>query len=374
MCAIDTGGNAASTPARLSQSPLGPLAITLLSGFLLAGSLACSSNDKGDGTPSTAGSGASGGTGTGASGGTSAEGGTTAGGSVSAGGTAGKRPTGSFTISLNPAVEDAPAYTAVFGKVYSGPYPTDIIETLVTSDDNCKVYKYSLHACFDPSCTGEQTCVAENVCETKPVPVSVGNVNITGIGDSSLKLAVTNLNYQYPLDLPYPGVAEGEPVTLSGSGDTFDAFSVSASGVAPIDTKEASYLITSGQPLTVTWTPGASQETEITATLNVSKHGGSAGYMLCTTTDTGSLTIAADTLKALIELGVGGFPELLLKRSTHGESTVNDGKIGLEVEAVAKPALNIDGYCSCFNASDCGSCSDKTKTACDPLKRICKTP
>lgn len=374
MCAIDARGNSVATPPRPSQSLLGPLATRLLTGFVLAGSLACSSNDKGDSTPSTAGSGAGGGAGTSASGGTSAAAGTTAGGAGSAGASAGKRPSGSFTVSLNPAVEDAVAYTAIFGKVYSGPYPTDIIETVIASDDNCKVYKYSLHACFDPTCTGEQTCVAENVCEAKPVPVSVGNVNITGIGDSSLKLAVTNLNYQYPLDLPYPGVAEGEPVTLSGSGDTFDAFTVSATGVAPIATKESSYLITSGQPLTVTWTPGASQETEITATLNVSKHGGSAGYMLCTTTDTGSLTIGANTLKALTELGVGGFPELLLKRTTHGESTVNDGKIGLEIEAVAKPALNIEGYCSCFNASDCGSCSDSTKTACDPLKRICKTP
>ena len=79
-------------------------------------------------------------------------------------------------------------------------------------------------------------------------------------------------------------------------------------------------------------------------------------------------------LKALVQLGVGGFPELLLKRSTHGEATVAAGKIALEIEAVAKPALNIEGYCSCFNDSDCGSCTDKAKTSCDSLKRLCKTP
>jgi hypothetical protein len=275
---------------------------------------------------------------------------------------------------LNPAVEDSEAYTAIFGKVYSGPYPTDVIETVIANDDNCKVYRYSLQACFDPSCTGEQTCVAENVCEAKPVPVSVGDVSVAGIGDTSLKLVATNLNYQYPLDLPYPGVTEGEPVTLTGTGDTFPAFTVSATGVAPIATTESRYLIADGEPLTVTWTPGASAETEITLTLNVSKHGGSAGYVLCTTTDTGTLTIGADVLKALVDLGVGGFPELLLKRGTRGESTVAEGKIALDVEAVSKPALDIEGYCSCFNASDCGSCSDKTKTSCDPLKRICKTP
>jgi hypothetical protein len=321
-------------------------------------------------TPSAAGGGAS-------AGGTSGGGAAPATGGGSGGGTAGAAtsPFGSFTIALNPAVEDAPGYTSIFGKVYSGPYPTDVIETVIASDDNCQVFKYSMQACYEPNCTGEQTCVAENVCEAKPSPVSVGDVSITGLGDSSLKLSVTNLNYQYPLELPYPGIVEGEPVTLTGSGGGFSPFSVSAKGVAPIATTEPSYLIENDRPLTVRWTPGAaSAGAAITATLNVSKHGGSAGYMLCTTTDTGTLTITADVLKALVELGVGGFPELLLKRSTRAEAAVNGGEVALDVEAVAKPALNIDGYCSCFNDSDCGSCSDGKKTSCDSLKRLCKTP
>jgi hypothetical protein len=336
--------------------------IRLTTGFLLAGLIACSSDDKGDGAPSAAGSSAALGGGSGS-------------GSTPSGGGAANGPFGTFTIALNPAVEDAPAYTSIFGKAYSGPYPTDIIETVIASADNCKVYKYSLQACYDPSCTGEQTCVAENVCETKPSPVSVGDVSVTGLGPSPLKLSVTNLNYQYPLELPYPGITEGEPVTLTGSGGAFSAFTISAQGVAPIATSESSYLVANDQPLTLKWTPGASSvDAEVTATLNISKHGGSAGYMLCTTTDSGTLTIAADVLKALVGLGVAGFPELLLTRRTHGEATVAAGKLALDVEAVAKPPLNVEGYCSCFNDSDCGSCSDKTKTSCDSLKRICKTP
>jgi hypothetical protein len=361
------GASASPSPHPAGSLGRRPLA-RLAAGFLFAGLLACSSDDKGDSSPSAAGSTAA--AGSGATGGAGA----TSGAGATGGGSAAKGPVGRFTLSLNPAVEDAAAYTAIFGKVYSGPYPTDVIETVIGSDDNCKVYKYSLHACYDPACPGEQTCVAENVCEAKPLPVSVGDVSVAGIGDTSLKLAVTNLNYQYPLDLPYPGVTEGEPVTLTGTGDAFPAFSVSATGVAPIATSESSYLITSGQPLTVNWTPGADPATEVIATLNVSKHGGSAGYVLCKTTDSGTLTISADVVRSLVELGVGGFPELLLKRATHGESVVGAGKIGLDVEAVAKPPLDIEGYCSCFNDSDCGSCSDKTKTACDPLKRICKTP
>jgi hypothetical protein len=178
---------------------------TLATGFLLAGLIACSSDDKAGGAPSAAGSSA-------------ANGGASGSGSAPVAGSSAKGPLGTFTIALNPAVEDEPAYTSIFGKVYGGPYPTDVIETVIASDANCTVYKYSLHACYDPSCTGEQTCVAENVCEAKPSPVSVGDVSIAGVGASALKLSVTNLNYQYPLDVPYPGIAEGEPVTLTGSG------------------------------------------------------------------------------------------------------------------------------------------------------------
>ena len=354
-----------STP-RPPRPPIAPRgrpasAILLATSALIAGLIACSSSDKG----STEGQ----------SGAPSAAGGSATGGTPPVGGSSSHGPLGTFTIALNPVVEDAPAYTSIFGKVYGGSYPTEIIETVIASDSNCKVYKYSLQACYDPACTGDQTCVAENVCETKPSPVSVGDVSVEGVGPSSLKLSVTNFNYQYPLDLPYPGVTEGEPVTLTGSGGAFSAFTISAKGVAPIATSNSSYLVANDQPLTLNWTPGASSVgAEVTATLNVSKHGGSAGYMQCTTTDSGTLTIAADVLKALVGLGVGGFPELLLIRRTHGEATVAAGKIALVVEAVAKPALNIEGYCSCFNDSDCGSCTDKKKTSCDSLKRLCKTP
>ena len=354
-------------PRRRTSSRGWPVPVsTLASVALIGGLMACSSSDRGNGGAQSGAPSAAGG---------SAAGGASAGGTAAVAGSSAKGPLGTFTIALNPAVEDAAAYTSIFGKVYSGPYPTEIIETVVASDSNCTVYKYSVQACYDPSCTGDQTCVAENVCEAKPSAVSVGDVSVDGVGPSSLKLSVTNNNYQYPLDLPYPGVTEGQPVTLTGAGGALSAFTVSAKGVAPIATSESSYFVSNDQPLTLNWTPGASSAgAEVTATLNISKHGGSAGYMQCTTTDSGTLTIAANVLKKLVELGVGGFPELLLVRSTHGEATVTAGKIALEVQAVAKPALNIDGYCSCFNNSDCGSCTDKTKTSCDSLKRLCKTP
>lgn len=357
----DLTGRAPRPPISPCGLPVSPFA----TGVLIVALIACSS-DKGShdaesGAPAADGGGAAG----------EASAGSTA----PVGGNSSKGLLGTFTVALNPAVEDAPAYTSIFGKVYGSTYPTSIIETVIASDSSCKVYKYSIQSCYEPRCTGDQACVAENVCEAKPSLVSVGDVRVEGVGPSSLKLSATNNNYQYPLDLPYPGITEGQPVTLTGSGGAFSAFTVSANGVAPIATTASSYLISNDQPLTLNWTPGASSVgAEVTVTLNISKHGGSAGYMQCTTTDSGALTIAADVLNELVGLGVAGFPELLLIRSTHGEATVAAGKIALDVQALAKPALDIEGYCSCFDDSDCGSCTDKTKTSCDSLRRVCKTP
>jgi hypothetical protein len=335
----------------------------------LASALAACSSEGGDGDDSqnSAGSAAGGRAGAG--------GAAPTGGSSSPGGSSSSGLLGTFLVALNPAIEDEPPYTSILGKVYGAPYPTDVIETVIASDSSCKVYKYSLQACFEPQCTGSQTCVAMNVCESKPSSVSVGDVSVEGVGPSPLKLTAVNNSYQYPLDLPYPGVTEGQPVTVAASGGAFSAFTISAKGVAPVELDKSSYSVSSNQPLTINWTPGASSAgAELALTFNISKHGGSAGYMKCITEDSGALTIPANLLKELLGLGVAGFPELLVTRSTSAEATVSAGKIALEVQALAKPALNIEGYCSCFNDSDCGSCTDKTKTSCDSVRKLCKAP
>jgi len=281
---------------------------------------------------------------------------------------------GTFQLLLNPKVVDTEPYTSIFGTVYGSPYPTDVIETSIASNTSCNVYRYSRQSCTSPTCTGSQACVSTNVCKDKPSLVSVGDVTLTGVGDSQLKLTAINNNYQYPLELPYPGFAEGSTVTLNAAGGALSPFTLSAKGVAPLATKEASYLIASGKDLSVEWTPGANTEAKISISLNISKHGGSAGYMRCETTDSGSFTIPANLLKALTDLGVAGYPELLLVRSTRTETSIAAGKVAFEIAAPAKPALNVEGYCSCFDSSECGSCSDSTKTVCDSVKKLCHAP
>src|SRR5262245_52989695 len=99
-----------------------------------AAALGCSS-DSND-PPAATGGGSStptGGSGTGGSPSSS-------GGSASATGGTSSDPdaiVGTFTVTLNPASELMDAYTSVIGKVYSGAYPTDVIETPLASGGGC---------------------------------------------------------------------------------------------------------------------------------------------------------------------------------------------------------------------------------------------
>jgi len=281
---------------------------------------------------------------------------------------------GTFAVTLNPADASMDAYTSVIGKVYSAAYPTDVIETPLETGNGCTTYKFSRQACIDVTCTGSQVCAAPEVCRDVPRLVGVGKATITGIEPGTLSLSAVNNNYQYPADIAYPGFAEGATITLSAEGDFYPAFEVSTSGVAPVVLQGDAYLLAPGKSLTVEWEPGANTDADVSIVLNISKHGGSAGYMRCDTTDTGSLTIPAEPLQALIDLGVAGFPALTFTRRTRGETAVAGGKIALDVAAEAHPKLEVEGYCSCFNDGDCGSCSDGTKTVCDSVRKLCNAP
>ena len=282
---------------------------------------------------------------------------------------------GTFSVTLNPPVGDStPAYTSISGKVYSGEYPTDVIETPVTTAGGCTTYEFSRQPCLDVACTSSQVCAGPDDCRERPRLVGVGNVAVSGIGAGTLALTMVNNNYQYAGDIPYPGFDAGAEISLTAFGGHYPMFTVSTTGVAPVSLSKDEYLLSSGEPLLVEWEPGTNEDAEVAVILNISKHGGSAGYMRCDTDDSGSLTIPAGPIQSLIDLGVAGFPQLTLTRRTRGEAAVPGGKVALEVAAEAIPMLAVEGYCSCFDAGDCGSCSDPTKTACDPLRRLCNAP
>jgi hypothetical protein len=356
--------------------------------FVITGlTFACSSSDE-KASEGTGGTGV-GGTSTGTTGTrTTSTGTTSTGGTANQGGegTGGSKTTstvavspsavvGSFSLRLNPAVEDQPAYDQIIGTNYAWEFPTDVTETVKIKNADCAVYTFGLQFC-DPTCaSGEEVCIGNNTCRAKPEQVSVGDVTIEGVGDTTLKLKNANNTYQYVGAITYPGFNAGDAIQLSATGDFYPAFSVEAKGVEPIALTKTSYEMSAKSDLVIEWTPSPANASEpIEVLLNISKHGGSYGYLKCAVADTGKLTIPADQIAALMKLGVSGFPSLLVTRSSIGKATLEKGVITFDVTSIAKPALNIEGYCSCFDSSECGSCSDSTKTACNTTTKLCYAP
>jgi hypothetical protein len=341
-------------------------------GLLLGTTVAaCSEKAPADPAPASGGAG-------GAQGGSGGSTGGTGGASAGSGGStpSGDALLGIFSVALHPADEDSPTpFTTVSGVAYSGGYPTDVIETPVASEGGCTTYKFSRHSCSSPTCTGAQVCAGLNDCRAAPDLVSVGTVTVDGIGASPLSLAEINNKYQYAgPDIAYPGFESGAPLSLSATGGFYPAFTVATTGVAPITLSETTFELASGTPLLVEWEPGGNADAIVSVSLNISRHGGSAGYLECKVSDTGSLTIPAVPITRLIELGVAGYPQLTLMRSSRAEAPVPGGKIVLESTAVAIPTLTVEGICSCFDSADCGTCEDSTKTACDSVRKVCLAP
>jgi hypothetical protein len=323
-----------------------------------AATLACSSEDD----PS------------GASGGQAGSGGSSGAASAGGGNAATNASLGSFSVTLNAAIETTPAYTAVLGKVYSGEPPREEIETPIASANGCTAYKYSLHACIETQCSSSQRCVGPEQCRDVARLVSVGAVSIAGFDAGPLTLTATNNNYQYAGEIAYPGFADDAALTLSAAGDHYPAFSITSTGVAPILLRAETYAVVPGAPLAVEWEPGQNSDARVSIVLNMTRHGGSAGFLECDVADTGSLTIPANVLSALVDLGVAGFPQFVATRYTQGVAAVAGGQIALKVSSVALAELGVEGLCSCFDSSDCGSCGDATKTSCDANRRLCVAP
>jgi hypothetical protein len=329
--------------------------------LLLAAMVACSSE-----SPLGAAAGSGGSPGGSGSGGAAGLGGA---------GTSGDAVLGTFTVALNPAVDQSiSAFTTVSGSAYSGEYPTDVIETPVASEGGCTTYQFSRHDCSNPVCTGGQKCAGPEECREAPELVDVGTVTVEGIGGTPLTLSAINKKYQYPLDLPYPGFDEGANLTLSASGGFYPPFTVTTTGVAPVALRAETFELASGTPLLVEWEAGSNAAARVSLSLNISRHGGSAGYLECEVTDTGSFTIPAGPITRLIELGVAGFPQLTLTRSTQAEVAVSGGKIALRSVGTAVPTLTVEGVCSCFDSTDCGACDDTARTVCDSVRKVCLAP
>jgi hypothetical protein len=274
-------------------------------------------------------------------------------------GTAGTAPElyGYFNVTLNPALEEtnSPPSTSFVGKLFAGPSPSPMAWVQKMEAGGCKLYTPNVVFCEQP-CTGGAVCTADDTCTPYPMVQTVGTVTLTGLGPSAISMEPKANNYQPPAGttLPYPPCAAGAELKLSAAGGSYPPFTLSARCIEPLELAEGVH-ITKGQPIALSWKPGASSvKSNVNVLLDLSHHGGSKGKIECDVPDNGALSIPAPMVDALVELGISGFPTVIVTRQLDGGAA--DGgpaHVFLRLSAPYHRTIEIPGLVSCNEDTQC---------------------
>ncbi|HYP77153.1 MAG TPA: hypothetical protein VER12_14390 [Polyangiaceae bacterium] len=267
---------------------------------------------------------------------------------------------GSFQVKLTPASDLGPAATSIVGRIYDAPTPVTTRWEEPQLDGNCTLTTPRVPFCSTP-CGGSAACVEDDTCVAYPTAHGAGVVTMTGLqttnGSTPLELKLVGTTYQAPPSIPlaYPPFAEGDAVTLTAAGDYFPAFGLSSRGIAPLALTESELALKSGQSLTLNWTKGTQGAASIHVKLDISHHGGSKGQIECDSSDSGALTVSAALIGKLLNLGVAGFPSVIVTRHLVDSTVIPAGRVELEISSSVEQAVTIDGLVSCTDKADCPS-------------------
>ncbi len=274
---------------------------------------------------------------------------------------------GTFQAMLVPPVPasggqpETPGFTTFVGKVYTGATPSQLVWELAQTAGDCRLVTPRVPFC-NTSCGGSAVCVENDTCQPYPSARSVGTVKVTGMRTSTgaTEVSMTPIANGYQpsgtVELAYPAFSEGDDVRLEASGDAYPAFSLSAKGIRPLQLTSTSLTLERNKALTVTWTaPGQAGLAKAYVKLDISHHGGTRGMIECETADTGSLQLTADLITRLLDLGVAGFPTIILSRKAIGSTVIAPGRVELVLASEVEQPVIIPGLASCSEDTECPS-------------------
>ena len=249
--------------------------------------------------------------------------------------------------------------TVQIGKIYDGPSPAQIVWEDGEASGACRLRTPRVPFCSTP-CGGSAVCVEDDTCAPYPKagsagPVTVSGVALAGGADTFTMDAIAN-NYQPPAyaALLYPGFAEGDTIRLAADGDVFGAFAVHARGIDPLSLTSEDVALAADTAVTLTWTPAAAPAlASVHVKLDISHHGGTRGMIECEGPDSGALELPGSLISQLLDLGVAGFPSIIVTRRSVGYTTIAEGRIDLVLSSRVERAVEIAGLTSCNGDSDC---------------------
>jgi hypothetical protein len=267
---------------------------------------------------------------------------------------------GTFNISLiAPTAVEPDGHTLLVGKVYDGPTPSQLIWEPKIEADICRLSTPRVPFCAE-SCGGSAVCTEDDSCQPYPTAHSVGKVLVTGVkttsGANTFSMDPVAKTYQpmAGVKLPFPAFTEGDAIRLDAAGGDFSPFSLTARGVAPLELSEDKLELQPGRAIQLMWSPpGVSGISRIHVKLDISHHGGTKGMIECDTDDRGTLSIADNLVTALLDLGVAGYPTIIVTRHSEGSRRIAPGNVSLTVSSVVEREVKVPGLYSCTGDVEC---------------------
>jgi hypothetical protein len=265
-----------------------------------------------------------------------------------------------INVKMDMTVATPDAALSAFAK--DSPAIADLAEVTAESGD-CKLYR-SLTSFCDPACDAStQVCALDGTCKNKQLAVGMGTLHFEGINlasgaGSSFDIAPTStFTYQAAgaNDIAYPPCALGSKLRVTGGAATNTPFSLEISCIEPLTLPSKDAVpFESGKVATLAWTPQSAQtDSRLSIKIDISHHGGTKGYILCDTSDDGSLEIATDLVTGLIELGTAGYPYAQLTRISKATAAAGSGEATFSIQSYVELELSIPGVVSCQSNTDC---------------------
>ena len=195
-----------------------------------------------------------------------------------------------------------------------------------------------------------------------PKAQNVGVVRLEGLGAEPIAMDPFPPSFAYQSTaLPYPPCEEGDAVRLR-----VDSFGAASVCIAPLVIPGSDVIsVKRDRPAELSWTPPARTDlARMQIRLDVSHHGGKKGEIDCDVADTGAFQIPASLVTALVDLGLAGFPTIILTRVASASSPEAP-----EVRLVVSASVERDvdtGITSCSDTKKCpaGQQCDKSNSTC----------
>jgi len=249
-------------------------------------------------------------------------------------------------------VEAYDGYSLVSGQVLDGVVPLTVLAEELHEGD-CRLMR-RLNPLCEPPCEPSDTCGLDGTCVPYPGPLALGRVTVTGLSKAvSMLPKPPNQNY-FDTSLPHPAFLAGDEIRVQSEGGALAPLTLFGYGVDALEPGEAEWVLTAGQPLSVTWDAGAADTpARVLLRLNVDQHGVSPITLVCDLPDTGQATLPATLIDALLGAGISGFPNGKLARRTADSVPVDGGCVDLVVSSPRTVTTRVTGSTPCTKPADC---------------------